>query len=167
MEGSTMTKKTEGAASSTKRPGQAKPTPPKRPRKPATVAQLEEATPTLDNLLNGLRLSPAVSAEVLRVATYLHRTAGSISPADASQLRELAAITQRQEDASTMADNARSQGDADAWGKLCRLLDGLTSQRRGLLRDLKLTRNMQVESPDTVVQRKAKQRSGGKWSGIL
>lgn len=131
------------------------------------LKKTERKPPDLRTILPDIVVSGHVQAEIKRIVGYLHSTAGEVTATDIAQLRELAAITNRQRDAEKMAEEAKVSGDVDAWLKLCRVLDGLTSQRRGLLRDLKLTRNMQAESAETANQRKAQQRSGDKWEGIL
>lgn len=151
-------------ATARKKPG------PTSANRAATVTDLKPSRgtpPDLRTILSDIRVNHSVKKEIKRIVMYLYEATGEVTGPDIAQIRELAAISGRQRDAEQMAAEAKDAGDVDGWMRLCRILDGLTTQRRGLMRDLRVTRMTQTEGGESASEKKARQKSGSKWSGIL
>ena len=120
------------------------------------------------SIFRGLTLSTPTKREAMGVAEMILAKDGFVSEADRSQLRELALLLGRMEQANQMLTDVMAQGDSDQWIKLSRMAEAMTTSKRGLLRDLKATRYIRPsDTGDTVAERKATEKSGGGWKGVV
>ena len=129
--------------------------------------RLKKVDDGVTGIFDGLDVGPQAMAEVQNIARQIKEVDGQLSPADASQLRELAVLLQRQTDAADFAKAAKDVGDAKEWLNFTRMGEHLTTSKRGLLRDLKVTRFFKPLGSDKVADQKANQKSGKSWQGVI
>ena len=105
--------------------------------------------------------------EVRALADHILESGGVLSPADALQLTEHGRIAAEILDADELRRAALREGDTKAWLALGRKMDASRSAARGLLRDLRLTRNTAVSQDTKAAAKKLAERSGANWTGII
>jgi hypothetical protein len=106
---------------------------------------------------------PAIAEEVRGIARHLFKMCGSISESDRLQLMEIFRATERI--ASIEVQMAAAEGkDANLWLRLTAQRDKTAMLQRQLLRDMNLTR---ASTTSTSASRKATEKSGGKWAGVI
>jgi len=111
---------------------------------------------------------PASSrTEVRELAAHILESGGTLSPADALQLSEYGRVSAEMRDAEELRQAALAAGDTKEWLAISRKLDACRTTQRGLLRDLRLTRNTAVAQDTKAAARKLAERSGADWQGIL
>jgi hypothetical protein len=111
---------------------------------------------------------PAASrAEVRELAGHILESGGTLTPADALQLTEYGRLAQEMRDAEELRRVALEEGDVKAWLALGRKMDASRAIQRGLLRDLRLTRNTAVSQDTKAAAKKLAERSGASWEGVL
>ena len=133
----------------------------KMPRK------LQKMEHSVAGVFEGLEVGTQALEEARSIARQVQEADGKISPADASQLRELAVLLQRQEDAAKLGKAALDSGDAKTWLDFTRMGEHLTTSKRGLLRDLKVTRFFKPGGEVKASTIKADQKSGKAWLGVI
>jgi phage protein D len=127
----------------------------------------------IDPAATGLDLAwigdlPATSrSQVEALARHLHETAGNLTPADVAALSEFGRVAEVVRVADNLAAEAAKAGDTKAWASLSRRADQSRTLLRGLLKDLRLSRNAGGTSQGTAGDRKIKERSGSGWQGLL
>lgn len=114
-------------------------------------------------ILSDLDLSDAVLNEMRPILEQ----AGDLSGADITQARELADIIQRQADIRELQAEAKAGGDTAQWLSLGRLFDATSTTKRGLLRDMNMTRSSTSTDASSKVAAKAQGKAGVDWEGIL
>jgi hypothetical protein len=109
----------------------------------------------------------ASRTEVRELAAHLLEAGGTLTPADALQLTEYGRVAAEMRDAEELRRAALAEGDTKSWLALGRKLDACRTTQRGLLRDLRLTRNTAVSQDTKAAARKLAQRSGAGWEGVI
>jgi hypothetical protein len=104
--------------------------------------------------------------EIIELAKQLEASNGALSPTDLSQLRDYLQVSIRINQAQQVANKALQVTDLATWTKCMRILDGQTVLKRGLLRDMKMTRASKTSSTDTASEKKAK-KGGADWKGLI
>jgi len=108
----------------------------------------------------------AFKGEIIELAKQLEASNGALSPTDLSQLRDYLQVSIRINQAQQVANKALQVTDLATWTKCMRILDGQTVLKRGLLRDMKMTRASKTSSTDTASEKKAK-KGGADWKGLI
>ena len=134
--------------------------------KPAQKTRLQ-AVPTSRDLAWIDDVPSASRGEVRELATHILESGGTLTPADALQLTEYGRISAELQDAETLRRAALEDGDVKGWLAISRKMDTSRVAQRGLLRDLRLTRNTAVSTDTKAAARKLAERSGASWEGIL
>lgn len=130
--------------------------------------QPQRVKPTqLRAILDGLPESDTIRREIETLANQLLNEGRAITAADARQLRDIAEIELRALETRHMANAFRADGDPKGWASSLKALDGYTALKRGLLRDLKLTRMTAVSVQTPASARKQDAKSAEGWKGVL
>lgn len=116
-------------------------------------------------LFTGLELSKEVLAQMAEISQQLDEEK-ELSPTDKCLITELAITSQRGKDLTHLAAEAKEDGDVDLYMKLSKGVETCTTAKRGLLRDLRGTRNSATSDAHGKVTAKAKSKSGADWTGI-
>jgi hypothetical protein len=119
-----------------------------------------------NTIVDELELTPPIERLIRDVVSQL-MTVRELTTSDMRQCRDLVELELRTNETKEMASIARMQGDLAAWGRALKMLDGYAGMRRGLLRDLKLTRITTMQPTTTSTERKHDQKAASEWSGIL
>lgn len=123
-------------------------------------------SPALKIIAEGLDLTPAIERLIADVVVQLSAVR-ELTTADIRQCRDLAELEIRTNETKEMAAIARGMNDLPAWGRALKMLDGYAGMRRGLLRDLRLTRIMNIAPTTPASDRKHDQKAASEWAGIL
>lgn len=118
----------------------------------------------LNDVFEGLELTPTIRQQMTAVIGQLAKVK-ELTPADVRQCRELVELETRTNETKLMAAMARESGDLSSWAKALKMLDGFSQLRRGLMRDMKLTRQTALATPAS--DRKQDQKAASDWEGIL
>jgi hypothetical protein len=118
----------------------------------------------LNDVFAGLELTPEIRQQMTAVVGQLAKVK-ELTPADVRQCRELVELETRTNETKLMAAMAREGGDLSSWAKALKMLDGFAMLRRGLMRDMKLTRQTALATPAS--DRKQDQKAASDWEGIL
>lgn len=101
--------------------------------------------------------------EIRQHAQHILAVDGEVTLPVRAQLMDLAAAVQRTLDLQAMLAHAGSQNDVNLWQKTMDMLTRQATLKRGILKDLGLHRATTALAGD----RKANQKSGSTWEGIL
>jgi hypothetical protein len=110
---------------------------------------------------------PASRTEVRELALHILESGGTLTPADALQLTEYGRLSQEMRDAEALCRASLEEGDTKTWLALKRKVDSARALQRGLLRDLRMTRNTAVSTDTKAAAKKLAERSGASWEGVL
>lgn len=128
----------------------------------------KRAKPTeIRAILDGLPDSPEVRRQIERLANQLVADGREITATDARQLRDIAELELRAIETRQIADAFKAGSDLNGWAKALKALDGYTALKRGLLRDLKLTRMTAITTTTPASERKHDSKSAKGWEGVL
>ena len=127
------------------------------------VSQLDA---DLQQVIEGTGASPAIQAEIARITAQL-RKVGPVLAADVKQLRELVLLMMRCEALDDLLKGAISAGDAKVYISLTKERSAQAMLLRALLKDLRLTRSSTPVTAESADARKAQQRAGSAWEGVL
>jgi hypothetical protein len=120
----------------------------------------------LEEILAGMTVSPATKDEVGRISRQMTEI-GQITAGDRKQLREYASLATRMEMTDTFIAAAVG-GDPKVFLKLSQSRDAQAVLLRGIMRDMKVTRIAAApKTTETAAAKKADQKSGSTWEGIL
>ena len=109
---------------------------------------------------------PNVTDAIIDRTMKLAADLGELTSGDIEQLHDLCEQDARSVEVRDWLVQAKAEGDVQMWVRLNVQLDKLTTSRRLLMKDLKMTRS----SIDEVIGKKdlkAKGKSGTDWDGIL
>ncbi|PWK32569.1 hypothetical protein [Pseudomonas sp. OV226] len=118
-------------------------------------------------ILDGLPDKPEIKRQIERLANQLLVAGREITATDARQLRDIAELELRALETRQIADALKAEGDLKGWASALKALDGYTALKRGLLRDLKLTRITAVVTTAPASERKQDSKSARGWEGVL
>jgi len=68
--------------------------------------------------------------------------------------------------AQVVANKALRSDDLSTWTRCMRILDGQTVLKRGLLKDMKMTRSSKTTNTDSATEKKSK-KGGADWKGLI
>jgi len=120
---------------------------------------------TLEGFFNEQE-AKSFQGEIIELAKQLEASNGALSPTDLSQLRDYLQVSIRINQAQQVANKALQVTDLATWTRCMRLIDGQTVLKRGLLRDMKMTRASKTTSTDSATEKKAK-KGGADWKGLI
>jgi hypothetical protein len=140
---------------------------PKPASKPPRLKAVQSGPSTARDLAWIGDVPASTRDEVRSLAEHVLEAGGVLSPADALQLTEYGRVAAELRDAEELREVALAAGDVKAWLALGRKMDTSRAALRGLLRDLRLTRNAAASSDTKAAARKLAERGGTDWSGIL
>jgi hypothetical protein len=133
----------------------------------ADPAPVTEGDGGIDVVLDGMTVAASVRAEVVAMAAQL-ASLKPLTPADRKALREYAAVSGVMAGIDRMISSAEVAGDANGYLKLVRSRIDHVTLLRGLMRDMKLSRMASVSATtESASKRKADQKSGSAWEGVL
>ena len=139
-----------------------------KPKANLTLTQpsATELTARLCAIFEGLELPDFIQTEAVDIARQVHGKTGSLTATDTAQLRELARIMVRSNQAAEFAAIAYEAGDIATWIKVSATQEKAVGTIRGLMRDLVVTRagGGVVESS---VAKTARLKAGSDWAGVL
>lgn len=120
----------------------------------------------LNTIIDDLDLTPPILQLITDIVSQL-LAVRELTTADLRQCRDLVELELRTNETKEMASIARMQGDLAAWGRALKMLDGYAGMRRGLMRDLKLTRITTMQPATPAAERKHDAKAASGWTGIL
>lgn len=118
-------------------------------------------------VLEGLPESQEVKRQIERLANQLVAEGRDLTATDARQLRDIAELELRAAETRQIANLFRDAGDLKGWASALKSLDGYAALKRGLLRDLKLTRITTVTTTTPSTERKHDSKAAKGWEGVL
>lgn len=118
-------------------------------------------------VLEGLPESQEVKRQIERLANQLVAEGRDLTATDARQLRDIAELELRAAETRQIANLFRDAGDLKGWASALKSLDGYAALKRGLLRDLKLTRMTTVKTTTPSTERKHDSKAAKGWEGVL
>ncbi|MFR0693458.1 hypothetical protein ACLUTX_28970 [Enterobacterales bacterium AE_CKDN230030158-1A_HGKHYDSX7] len=134
----------------------------------ATNRAKKRVKPTeLRAVLEGLPESQEVKRQIERLANQLVAEGRDLTATDARQLRDIAELELRAAETRQIANLFRDAGDLKGWASALKSLDGYAALKRGLLRDLKLTRMTTVTTITPSTERKHDSKAAKGWEGVL
>lgn len=134
----------------------------------ATNRAKKRVKPTeLRAVLEGLPESQEVKRQIERLANQLVAEGRDLTATDARQLRDIAELELRAAETRQIANLFRDAGDLKGWASALKSLDGYAALKRGLLRDLKLTRMTTVTTTTPSTERKHDSKAAKGWEGVL
>ncbi|WP_410922046.1 hypothetical protein [Pseudomonas aeruginosa] len=118
-------------------------------------------------ILEGLPESQEVKRQIERLANQLVAEGRDLTATDARQLRDIAELELRAAETRQIANLFRDAGDLKGWSSALKSLDGYAALKRGLLRDLKLTRMATLTTTTPSTERKHDSKAAKGWEGVL
>jgi hypothetical protein len=120
----------------------------------------------LEEVLAGMKVSAATKDEVRRISKQMTEV-GQITAGDRKQLREYASLATRMEMTDEIIIKAMG-GDPKVFLRLSQSRDAQAVLLRGIMRDMKVTRIAAApKTTESAASKKADQKSGSDWEGIL
>jgi hypothetical protein len=128
-------------------------------------AGLQINDPELLEMLADAAVPVIVQKEVATLVEQIRAAKREITPTDRLQLRDYAL-------ACTQSRNARRMSslitdDVVAYGRMIKIVESAETLKRGLLRDLKLTRLTTAVEATPAAVTKLNQKSGSTWTGVI
>ena len=132
-------------------------------KSPVTALTSSDAITRLSGMLKPLRITAALERQVIELAKDIGgKTGAHLTQTDMMQLCEFAKVSKRSDKVEELVDRMMADDDTDAriLAGLLAKIQGEAALRRGLLRDLKATRNAKG-SP------KVADEDLGEWTGAI